>query len=236
MTDSFRFKQFTVLQSQCAMKVGTDAVLLGGWTDADQPKTILDIGTGTGVIALMLAQRFPDAGIDAVEVEESAATQAAANFRSSPWADRMQCINTKVQTFQPKHTYDLIVCNPPYFSNSLQPESPSRQTARHDDLLKPEELLSSVRRLISVSGAFCLILPAVRAEATKNTACHYGMSCVNRRYVAPTPHHPPKRCLLKFIASAGESCCEEPKLVVELKRHHYSDEFVTIARDFLLKL
>src|SRR6266850_1577807 len=145
----FTFKQFIVHHDRCAMKVGTDAVLLGAWAGAAGAKTILDIGTGSGIIALMLAQRTPSyARIDAVEIEQSDFLQASENAQNSPWPEKIIVHHTSIQEYQTDSQYDLIICNPPYFINSLLPPSPFRKQARHAALLPNRDLLTAVKRLL----------------------------------------------------------------------------------------
>ena len=160
----FKFKQFAVEQDDVAMKVGTDGVLLGAWANTDNAKRILDIGTGTGVIALQMAQRNPVAQIHAVEIDETAAHRARANFDLSPWAERMNVEQTAVQEFSPAEKFDLIVSNPPYFVDSLLPPDAKRSTARHTHDLSFEELDSAVCQLLADDGLFALILPVTEFE------------------------------------------------------------------------
>ena len=151
------------------MKVGTDGILLGAWALAQTPTHILDIGTGTGLIALMLAQRFPIANVDAVEFEPSACQQAAENFANSPWATRLQALCADISDWSrlPNHSgkYSLIVSNPPWFVDSLKPPLESRALARHTPSLSSADLISAVRRLITPGGDFCIILPAEQRDA-----------------------------------------------------------------------
>ena len=160
----FRFKQFAVEQDDVAMKVGTDGVLLGAWANCEGAKRILDIGTGTGVIALQMAQRNAEAQIHAVEIDEAAAKRARANFDNSPWAERLNVEQTAVQEFSPAEKFDLIVSNPPYFVDSLLPPDTKRSTARHTHDLTFEELDNAVARLLAGDGKFALILPVTEFE------------------------------------------------------------------------
>ena len=160
----FRFKQFAVEQEDVAMKVGTDGVLLGAWADCDGANRILDIGTGTGVIALQMAQRNTEAQIYAVEIDETATKRARANFDASPWAERLGVEQTAVQEYSPLEKFDLIVSNPPYFVDSLLPPDAKRSTARHTHDLTFEELDKAVTRLLADNGKFALILPIAEFE------------------------------------------------------------------------
>ncbi len=156
----FRFKQFTIHQDRTAMKVGTDGVLLGAWASLDgEESNILDIGAGTALIALMMAQRNPLSHIDAIEIDEASADQAAENIAASPWRDRISLYKCAVQEFESHRKYDLIVSNPPFFCNSLLPPKAERSAARHTITLSFEDLLFAVERLLSDGGRFALILP-----------------------------------------------------------------------------
>jgi tRNA1Val (adenine37-N6)-methyltransferase len=160
----FQFQQFRVLQDRCAMKISTDAVLLGSLAQCPSPKQILDIGTGTGVIALMLAQRFPEAQVTALEIDPEAAAQAAENFKESPFADRLQLIPTALQDFSADASFDLIVSNPPYFPNHLKSIDHKRNLALHTNGLPFETLLSQACQLLAPSGQFWVILPPRQME------------------------------------------------------------------------
>lgn len=236
MFDTFQFKQFAVQQNSAAMKVGTDAILLGTWACSDNPAAILDIGTGTGVVALMLAQRFSSAQIHAVEISTEAAALAAANFSNSPWSDRMHVASTAVQSYQPDQPFDLIVSNPPFFSDGLKSPSAPRRFARHDDCLSLRELFDAVRRSLAGAGLFCVILPVERCDECCSAAREHALFCQRRQYVQPTPSKPPGRCLLEFAGRPCDTPVVERPLIVETARHRYSDGFAALAKDFLLKL
>jgi tRNA1Val (adenine37-N6)-methyltransferase len=159
--DFFRFKQFTIHQDRCAMKVSTDACLLGAWAPFPEPTaTILDIGAGTGLLSLMLAQRFPQARITAVELDGEAAAQAAQNSTESPFTGRVQVVCEDIRTYQPDECFDAIICNPPFFSNSLKGPSAVRNQARHQDALHLSELSAQVQRLLKPNGYVAVVLPA----------------------------------------------------------------------------
>ena len=240
VNDAFQFKSFSVRHDRCAMKVGTDAILLGSWASAVDPANILDIGTGCGVIALMLAQRFPKAQVHAVELDEQAANQASENFRDSPWTDRLSIIASPVQAFSSDDKFDLITSNPPYFNDGLKPPDANRAAARHDDNLPTHELMEAVARLLNDSGHFSAIVPCERAEEFEAAATYQNLVCRRRCLVLPTPTAPPKRVMLEFRRTDSNHVCdvasEESTLVVELERHRYSQEYAALAKDFLLKL
>jgi tRNA1Val (adenine37-N6)-methyltransferase len=173
MSNIFRFKQFNVDQSGCAMKINTDGVLLGALAEADQPKTILDIGTGTGVIALMAAQRFSDARIDAVEIDPIAAQTAERNFTGSPFSERLNVYPIGFEQFFKQHSdkkYDLIISNPPFFINSLKSPEANKGIAKHTDQEFFKRLITRIPKHISSNGYCYLILPLVTAGLVKNIA------------------------------------------------------------------
>ena len=160
----FQFQQFRVQQDRCAMKISTDAVLLGSLAQCPSPKQILDIGTGTGVIALMLAQRFPEAQVTALEIDPEAAAQATENFKESPFAERMHLTPTALQDFSADASFDLIVSNPPYFPDHLKSSDPKRNLALHTDSLSFEALVNHASHLLALSGQFWVILPPRQME------------------------------------------------------------------------
>lgn len=164
--DQFTFRHFTIKQDQCAMKVGVDAVTLGAWVPTKTaPKSILDIGTGTGILALMLAQRFPEARITAVEIDEAAAQQAQENVADSNYSDRVRVVCSSIQdcTALKGQTFDLIICNPPFFSGGVLSDQLARATARHTVKLSHGDLLASVRKYLAPKGQFALVLPKIEA-------------------------------------------------------------------------
>ena len=228
----FRFKQFSVEQDDVAMKVGTDGVLLGAWAECEGARRILDIGTGTGVIALQMAQRNPMAQVQAVEIDETAARRARANFDNSPWAERLEVAQTPVQEFSPAEKFDLIISNPPYFIDSLLPPDAKRSTARHTHDLTFEELDKAVGRLLAENGKFALILPVTEFE----------------RYLSLTQLHLVRRCDVSSIDGGavkrilGEFAKQKPTevahetLAIEVEnRGEFSAEYRALTKDFYLK-
>ena len=232
---SFRFKQFAVEQSGVAMKVGTDGVLLGAWADCEGAKNILDIGTGTGVIALQMAQRNPEAQIRAVEIDETAAHRARANFDLSPWAERLTVEQSAVQEFEPSEKFDLIVSNPPYFVDSLLPPDAKRSTARHTDTLSFEDLTYGVLRLLSPDGHFALILPPPEMERMLSAA--RGRLFVRRRCeVWTTPQSGARRIMAELSQQPPAQPPQSEKLIIEDRGPMgYSEDYKRLTRDFYLK-
>ena len=191
------------------MKIGTDGILLGAWAPAEQPELILDIGTGTGLIALMMAQRFPNAIVDAVEVEPNAAEQAARNFSSSPWPDRLNLHHQTIQSFASSglrnKAYSLIVSNPPWFADSLKSNEIRRNLARHTDSLSHDELLNSVRLLLHSSGRFAVVLPSGDSTSFIHSAHQRNLFCRRQCHVRSKPSLSPHRVLLEFETVPAES-------------------------------
>lgn len=156
----FKFKQFTIEQGDCAMKVSTDACIQGAWTPINEHvSSVLDIGTGTGLLSLMMAQRNATARIDAVELDASAAAQARDNFVASPWQERLTVYHADVKAYQTPHRYDMVICNPPFFQNSLQGDNATRNMARHTNSLSYEDLLWSFDRVLADEGYASILLP-----------------------------------------------------------------------------
>ena len=217
------------------MKVGTDGVLLGAWAGCEHPARILDVGTGTGLIALMLAQRFPDASVDAIEIDPSAANQAGENFSHSPWPGRLSVRQLSLQAFAESHPdrYSLIVSNPPWFSHSLKASTLGRNLARHDDNLSAKELLDCSRQLILPEGWLCLILPATDADRFIRMAEEFSFFPRRILYVRPVPGRPLSRVLLNLARTPGKA--ETHEIVIESAgRHVYSDDYKKLTRDFYL--
>jgi tRNA1Val (adenine37-N6)-methyltransferase len=230
----FQFKQFTIFQDRCAMKVGTDGVLLGAWADTKGVKKALDIGTGTGLIALMLAQRS-DAVIDAIEIDDEAATQAGENVAKSPWLSRINVIYASLQDYTPSETkYDLIVSNPPYFTDSLQAPDRKRSVARHNEQLSPDELIEAVNKILDAKGRFCVILPVNEFEIFKILAEKSGLFENRRTLIIPSPDKPVKRVLCEL--SFNKSDVIVNSMVIEkYGRHRYSEEYIALTKNYYLK-
>lgn len=229
----FAFKQFTVYHDRCAMKVGTDGVLLGAWTRVDGSRKVLDIGTGTGLIALMIAQRCP-AAVTAIDIDSEAVAQARENILASPWSHRVEVALQDVCTYCPDSVFDTIVSNPPYFIDSLKGPDQQRNTARHTDTLDADRLLQAVSGLLHPLGHFSLIIPADQQEEMIRTAALHGLYPSRHTAVITRPGLTPKRALLEFRKTEG-SCMQE-ELVIELERHVYTPEYTALTRDFYLKM
>ena len=230
----FRFKQFTVWHNQCAMRVNTDGVLLGAWARAENPANILDIGAGTGLITLMMAQRFAEATVHGVEIEENAYQQAKANIALTNWKDRVKvfCGDFGKYSQDSRVKYDLIVSNPPYFSNSLRNPGSEKRMARHNDTLPFEVLLKGVETLLSPNGAFCIILPADNSDFEKD-AFIYGLKCQRRMLIRSVPHKNYIRQMLEFRKSLNGPLVEE-ELAIHQQHNVYSEAYKNLTKDFYL--
>lgn len=232
--DYFKFKEFIIYQNKCAMKVGTDGVLLGAWANVEGANKILDVGTGTGLIALMLAQSS-DAIIDAIEIDENACVQAQENVNYSPWANRIKIIHQSFQNFLKTNSekYDIIVSNPPYFQNSLAAPEEIRTKARHNTSLELVDIIDGTLKCLTESGTLSLILPYVEGNLFIAKAAEHGLYCVRQTNVMPKPKRKPKRLLLEF--QRIKKPLIEEQLVIELnKRHEYSEAYKNLTRDFYL--
>ncbi len=231
----FRFKQFTVIQEKSAMKVGIDGVLLGAWASVENPQKILDIGVGTGLIALMMAQRFSRAKIDAVEIDPEACKEIIFNFGQSLWNDRLQLLQISFQKFAEttKRKYDLIVSNPPFFENSVKVKTVSRELARNSESLSLDTLFSGVKRILSDCGNFSVVFPALRLEELTGFAKMNGLFLTRLTRVKPNPEKIHHRVLAEFSFQQKNSICDE--LIIESITHHdYTNEYRTLTRDFYL--
>jgi len=218
------------------MKVGIDGVLLGAWTPVGNARKMLDVGCGTGLIALMLAQRS-EAEIMCIDIDEKVILQATENIKNSPWSNRIAVLQNSFQDFAniSSERFDLIVSNPPYFVNSLKAPDESRTTARHADSLTHEELIENALKLLNPNGRICLILPVVEALQCIQFAESNGMCCSKQVTVFPKPGAQAKRFLLEFSQIQQEKT--ETELTIESEiRHHYSPDFIELAKDFYLKL
>jgi tRNA1Val (adenine37-N6)-methyltransferase len=233
---SFSFKQFTVFHDKCAMKVGTDGVLLGGYADVENTETILDIGTGSGLIALMLAQRSV-AHITAIDIDKDAVSQALLNVANSPWPNRIQVIESSLVNFEKSNAdkFDLIVSNPPFFNNSLRTPNVSRTLARHAEVDFHHEICNAAMNLLNPNGKLVVILPVAEGDLFVAYAQQIGLHCTQYVQVFPTPTAAAKRLLLEF--SMQQCICNHTSLVIESgTRHKYSPEFSKMLQDFYLKL
>ena len=234
----FQFKQFSVEQDRCAMKIGTDGVLLGAWTPIDNnPFSIIDIGTGTGVIGLMLAQRSNAQQIDALEIDEDAYEQAVDNFENSPWSDRLFCFHAGLDEFveEPEDEYDLIVSNPPFYTEDYKTDNEQRDLARFQDAMPFEELIEAADLLLSENGIFSVIIPHKEEAHFLAIAKEYELYPFKITHVKGTPTSETKRSLLAFNRKETIDFPVD-ELIIETERHIYTPEYIALTRDFYLKM
>jgi tRNA1Val (adenine37-N6)-methyltransferase len=234
----FKFKQFSIAQDRCAMKVGTDGVLLGAWCPVDhKPYSILDLGTGTGVIALMLAQRSAAEQIDAIEIDEEAYEQAVDNFENSPWSDRLFCFHAGLDEFmeEPEDEYDLIVSNPPFYSEDFKTNNEQRDLARFQDAMPFEDLVEAADLLLSENGVFAVIIPFKEEERFIDLCASFEMYPVRVTRVKGAPDTAVIRSLLAFKRYELSTLTAD-ELVIETARHQYTDDYIALTQDFYLKM
>jgi len=230
---SFRFKQFTIHQDRCALKVGTDGVLFGAWVDHQGAKRILDIGTGTGVLALIAAQRNATATVDAVEIDDDSAAQAAENVAGSPWADRVRVHRMDVRRMNASGPFDLIICNPPYYVGySASPDARIGLAKHSDELLFPE-LIEAVDRLLAADGRFAVIIPLNREKEFLREAGRIGVRPVRRCVVRYVAHRPAKRVLLELDRS-GRPVQEEELTIEATGPFDYTPKYRALISDLML--
>lgn len=228
----FDFKKFRVYQENSAFKIGTDGVLLGAWADASMAGNVLDIGTGTGLIALMIAQRS-SCSITALEPDVKSYEEAVYNVEQSPWHKRINVFNMRLQDHEPPTGYDLIVTNPPFFRHSLRNRDPRVSKTRHNYDLDFSILLDYAGRMLSSDGKFYLVLPYAEAALFIADASHYGLYCNRLVKVKPLPSSGVKRMLMEFGKTKKQ--LHQSFLVVETgKRHEYSPEYKKLTADYYL--
>ncbi|WP_024610018.1 methyltransferase [Pseudoalteromonas sp. TB64] len=229
----FAFKQFKVEHERCAMKVSTDGILLGAWANLSNTKSLLDIGTGTGLLALMCKQRNPELAITAVEIDKSAYAQALQNVASSPWPN----INIKhqtIQSFSSDILFDVVISNPPYFNHSLKGNNAARNTARHTDGLSFEELINAFKRLSHNKSRFSLILPSVEGVLFIELASQNGLYLNTHCQVKATPNKDVSRSLMTFSYIDGDF--SESTLCIREIDNSYSVDYTALCKAFYLKM
>jgi len=234
----FEFKQFAVQQDRCAMKIGTDAVLLGAWCPINNhPFSILDIGAGTGILSLMLAQRSNAAQIDAIEIDDEAYEQCVENFESSPWGDRLFCFHAGLDEFlnEPEDEYDLIISNPPFYSENYKTDSTQRDLARFQEAMPFEDLIEAARLLLSENGIFAVIIPFKEEEKFIDLCAEVELYPIKVTRVKGTPTTEVKRSLLAF-KRYELSVLTADELIIETARHQYTEDYTALTKDFYLKM
>jgi tRNA1Val (adenine37-N6)-methyltransferase len=234
---TFNFKQFHVNQDRCAMKIGTDGVLLGAWTPLiNNPYNVLDIGAGTGILSLMLAQRSNAEQIDAIEIDEDAYEQCVENFEASPWGDKLFCFHAGLDEFvdEPEDEYDLIISNPPFYTDDYKSDNTSRDLARFEDALPFEELIEAAALLLSDNGIFSVIIPYKEEERFVSMCKELDLFPLKITRVKGTPTSEIKRSLLAFCRMEQTPLIDE--LVIEISRHNYTPEYIELTKEFYLKM
>lgn len=236
----FQFKKFTVFHNHCAMKVGVDGVLLGAWANVANAKNVLDVGTGSGLIALMVAQRNSTAHIQAIDIDENSVLQAQENIRNSAYSDRITVKNIDFNNFSSKHEkFDHIICNPPFFVNSLQSLENQRTIARHAVCITHEKLLENSKNLIYENGKISIILPVIESERIQNFAEKINLICCRQTKIFPKPDKPVKRILLEFVLNKNleNKIVIKNELILETEqRGVYTQEYTALVKDFYLRM
>ena len=233
--NSFQFKQFTINQDRCAMKVGTDGTLLGAWANAPvEPCRILDIGTGTGLVALMMAQRYPKSQVIGIDIDRDAALQAQENVDASPFSNRVKIMNVDATKIEDKEGFDAIVCNPPYFVDSLTCPQDQRTLARHTITLTYEQLMQTAYKLLKNDGMFSIVVPTENNDAIESASALAGFMISRICMIKTTPNKLPKRQLIEFRKNRIDRIdfCEE---ILEIFPNQRSDWYYELTRDFYIK-
>ena len=232
----FHFKKFSIEDSAAAMKIGTDAVLLGAWTKCENESRILDIGTGSGILSLMLAQRTSKIFIDALEIDQEAATLAMENAKFSPWGNWITVHQTSFQEFAKAspNKYSLIICNPPFFSKSLKASTKARNLARHNDSLPLNELLSGVTNLLTNNGKASFIFPFEAIANWKNEARYFSLFPARITVVKSSQTHLPHRAMVTF-SKEGKTKMIENEIYIYHEKGVYSNEYRELTMPYYLK-
>ena len=239
----FQFKQVTIQQDRCAMKVTTDGCLFGAWiaekvgNRESEVRNCLDIGTGTGLLSLMLMQKNPSCQIDAIEIDANAAAQATDNLKASPWADKINIHQVDVKEYQSKENYDLIISNPPFYENELKSGNTSKNIAHHSSGLLLKDLLTIIKNKLSPDGAFCLLLPYKRNEEMRSLLADQGLAITQITFVRQSTNHDFFRIMLMGKIedeSISETVIEE--IAIKDEQQQYTPAFVALLKDYYLYL
>lgn len=233
-TNDFHFKTFSVVQQKNAMKVNTDSVILGAWTQHSNPKKALDIGTGTGLLALMLAHKHSNLSIDAIEIDKNNLDEASHNFDKSIWKDRITAEHIALQDFAPQKKYDIIITNPPYFINSSKNKTNTKTQARHTDNLSFEEIITFALSHLSVNGILSLILPKTESEIFEKTAQLNQLHLSKKLLIKPLPNKNINRVAMEFKKSSQNNLVKQEHLTVYKSVNQYSSTHYELTRDFYL--
>lgn len=233
--NSFQFKQFTVNQDRCAMKVGTDGTLLGAWANAPEgPCKILDIGTGTGLVALMMAQRFPESQVFGVDIDPEAVIQATQNAEASPFSDRIKISECDATKMTDKEEFDVIVCNPPYFIDSLTCPKDQRTLARHAVSLTYESLMQTAKKLLKNDGKISIVIPTENNDIIESAATFAGLFITRLCLIKTTPNKLPKRQLIEFSKQQNQKI-DFKEEILEMIPNQRSVWYHELTKDFYIK-
>ena len=233
----FKFKQFSVDQDKCAMKIGTDSVLLGSWTSLkNNPALVLDIGAGTGILSLMIAQRTNALQIDAVEIDDKAYEQCVDNFENSPWSDRLFCYHASLLEFaiEMGDRYDLIISNPPYYKEDFKSKNGQRDLARFQDALPFEHLLLCASKLLADKGIFSVIIPHKEEKHLIKLAREVNLYPQRMLQVKGNSNSKFVRSLIEFSFDNSEIMKEE--IIIEIRRHQYTQDYIKLTKEFYLNM
>ena len=229
----FQFRQFSVADDECSMKVGTDAVLLAAWATVDNATAVLDIGTGSGVIALIAAQRTrPTCIVHGVDIQKPDVLQARRNAERSPWSSRVEIFHSSIQEYDPAMRYDVILCNPPYFINNLQPPDRGRATARHTTTLDHSALISAIDRLLKSDGAFHTIMPPAEGEQFMEAMRGAFYPCIRRDLFRTRASKAPERSLMTFSRNTGVRT--EGELLLYDVNDNWSAAYTSLTKELYL--
>lgn len=232
----FQFKQFKVSHINSTMKVGTDAVLLGAWIDITDSISILDVGTGCGVISLMLAQRNSIVRIMAIDIDDSSVKEATKNFINSPWSERLDCLNTSLQEFSSDIKFDHIVSNPPFFLDGTLSPAKSRYAARHTIKLSYNDLLSNTTRLLKSGGKLSIIIPSEQEQMIIAIAKSSGLKVCRLLNFIPKKGMKSERSIITFLKSETEIVTERKEMIHYTEQNQWSEDYINLTRNFYFKL
>ncbi|MDR2835069.1 MAG: methyltransferase [Bacteroidales bacterium] len=235
MNTIFKFQQFDIIQNSSVWKVGTDGVLLGAVIDCNSANNILDIGTGTGLLALMLVQKS-NVFIDAIDINPTAYDLAKQNFNNSKWKNKLSIFNESLQNFKPNKKYDLIVSNPPYFLSGKPALDKNRAIARHATELSPEILAKNVDDLLKKTGKFIIIYPNTEMENFEKIAENHNLFCEKKLFIYPKPNYDYIR-IISFFSKTKSNIIETQNITIENeKRHDYSDQYIELTKNYYIKI
>ena len=228
----FNFKKFSIHQNNAAMKIGTDGILIGAWVNVSDKFKALDIGSGTGIISIMLCQRNLNLELDSIEISHSAIMDAKINIKNCNWSNRIKLFHQDLKEFLPDCSYDLIVSNPPYFKKSLKPSNSERLKARHQNDLKLEDIIKFSKENLTKDGMLNIIIPYDQKKETKEFAKKNGLTSIRECSVYPKPNKSPHRILIEFSKTENKKIKKESLVIEKYGRHNYSEDYKKLTREF----